>query len=73
MVYIDQLCTLSSPNGLVKTESGFIVRSVETGSGKSTLVVALSSDDAYHFLAFSHLTCHIEDMVIGVFWFHCFA
>ena len=32
-VFIDQLCTPSFPIGLVKTESGFIVRSVETGFG----------------------------------------
>ena len=31
--HIDQLCTPSFPNGLVKTESGFIARSVETGLG----------------------------------------
>ena len=29
--YIDHLCTPSFPIGLVETESGFIVRSVETG------------------------------------------
>ena len=33
-VFIDQLHTPSFPIGLVKTESGFIVRSVETGSGR---------------------------------------
>ena len=33
-VFIDQLCTPSFPIGLVKTESGFIVRSVETGLGR---------------------------------------
>ena len=32
--YIDQLRTPSFPIGLVKTESGFIVRSVETGLGR---------------------------------------
>ena len=31
MFYMDQLHTPSFPIGLVKTESGFIVRSVETG------------------------------------------
>ena len=31
MIYIDQLCTLSFPIGLVVTESDFIVRLVETG------------------------------------------
>ena len=36
-------------------------------------MVAVISVDAYHFLAFSDLTCHLEDMVIGVFWFHCAA
>ena len=30
--YIDQLCNPSFPIGLVKTESGFIVRLVETGA-----------------------------------------
>ena len=34
-VYIDKLYILPSfPTGLVKTESGFIVRSVETGLGR---------------------------------------
>ena len=28
------------------------------------------SVDAYPFLAFSDLTCHLEDKGIGVFWFH---
>ena len=30
------------------------------------LVVAVISVDAYPFLAFSDLTCHLEDMGIGV-------
>ena len=30
----DQLCTPSFPIGLVKTESGFVVRSVEAGLGR---------------------------------------
>ena len=34
MFYIDQFHTSSFPIGLVKTESGFIVRSVETGLGR---------------------------------------
>ena len=50
--YIDQPLTPSFPFGLVKTKSGFIVRSVETGSGRWTLVVAVISVDAYTFLAF---------------------
>ena len=32
--YIDQLRTPSFPTGLVKTESGFILRSVEAGLGR---------------------------------------
>ena len=71
MLYIDQLCTPSFPIGLVKTESGFIVRSVETGLGRWMLVVAVISVDAYPFLAFSDLTCDLEDTGIGVFWLHC--
>ena len=73
MLYIDQLHTPSFPIGLVKTESGFIVRSVETGLGRWTLVVAVISVDAYLFLAFSDLTCHLEDKGIGVFTIHCAA
>ena len=65
--YIDQPHTLSFPVGLAKTESGFIVRSVETGLGRLTLVIAAVSVDAYPFLAFSDLICHIKDTGIGVF------
>ena len=61
MFYIDQLCTQFFPIGLVKTESCFIVRSVETGLGRWTLQVAMISVDAYLFLAFLDLTCHLED------------
>ena len=34
-------------------------------------MVAVISVDAYHFLAFSELTCRLEDTRIGVFWLHC--
>ena len=37
------------------------------------LVVTVISVDAYLFLAFSGLTCHLEDTGIGVFWLHCAA
>ena len=33
-------------------------------------LVAVISLDAYPFLAFSGLTCHLEDTGIGVFWLH---
>ena len=65
--------TPSFPTGLVETKSDFIVRSVETGLGRLTLVVALISVDAYDFLAFSDLTCHFEDRGIGIFWLQCAA
>ena len=71
MFYIDQLRTLSFPIGSVKTESGFIVRSDETGLGRRTLLVAVIRVVAYPFLDFSDLTCHLEDT--GVFWLHCAA
>ena len=71
MLYIDQLHTPSFPIGLVKTESGFIIRSVETALGRWMLVVAVSSVDAYPVLAFSDHTCHLEDMGISLFWLHC--
>ena len=64
---------LSFPIGLVKTESGFTVRSVETSLRRLTLVVAVISVDAYPFLAISDLTCHLEDTGIGVLWLHCAA
>ena len=73
MFYIDQLRTPSLPIELVKTESGFIVRSVETGLGRWKLVVAVISIDVYPFLAFSDLTCRLEDTGISVFWLHCAA
>ena len=39
----------------------------------ASLVVAVISVEAYPFLAFSDLTCHLEDTEIGVFWLHCAA
>ena len=69
--YIDQSRTLSFPIGLIKTKSDFIVRSVVTGLGRWTLVVVAISVDAYPFLAFSDLTCHLKDTGIGIFWLHC--
>ena len=68
--HIHQLGTPYFPVGLVKTESGFIVKSVETGLRRLTLVVALISDDAYPFLAFSDLACDLEDTGIDVFWLY---
>ena len=59
--YINRPCTPSFPIGLGKTESDVIVRSVETGLVRLTLVVAVIIVDAYPFLAFSDLTCHLED------------
>ena len=59
--------------GLFKTESDFIVRSVEIGLGSRMQVVPVISVDAYPFLAFLDLACHLEDMGIGVFWLHCAA
>ena len=68
MFYMEQLCTLSFPIGLVKTESGFVVRSVDTDLERWMLVVAVISVDAYPFLAFLDLICHLEDTGIGVSW-----
>ena len=71
--YIQQPCTPSFPIGLVKTESEVLVRLVETSLGRWTLVVAVISVDAYPFLDFSDLTCHLEDTGIGVFWLYSVA
>ena len=65
--YIDQPHTPSFPTGLVKTESDVIVRSVKTGLGRLTLVLAVISVDAYPFGTSSDLTCHLEDKKIDVF------
>ena len=73
MFYTDQLRSPFFPVGFVKTESGFIVRSVETGLGRWTVVLAVTSVDAYPFLAFSDLTCHLKHAGAGVFWLHCVA
>ena len=73
MFYNDQLRTQSFPVGLVKAECHFTVRSIEIGLGRLTLVAAVISADAYSFLAFSDLACHLEDVRIGVFWLHCAA
>ena len=69
--YVDQLCTLSFPIGLVKTKSDFIVRLVEIGLGRQMLVVAMISVDAYLLLAFLDLSYHLEDTGIDIFWLHC--
>ena len=71
--YIDHTCISSFPNGLVNTKSDVILRSVESGLGKWMLGEAVISVDAYPFLAFSDLTCHLPDTRIGVFWLHCAA
>ena len=70
MLYIDQLHSPTFPIGLVKTERGFIVRAFETGLGRWALVVSVIIVDAYPFLAFSDLTCDLEDMGTGTFWLH---
>ena len=36
-------------------------------------MVAVNSINAYPFLAFSDLTCNLQDTGKGVFWFHCAA
>ena len=65
--YIDQPHDLSFPIGLVKTKSDFNVRSVETGLGRWTVVIAVISVDACPFSGFSDLTCHtgIQDLVFS--------
>ena len=71
--YIKEPCTPSFPTGLVKTESDFIVRSIQTALGRSILKVAVISVDAYPFLASSDPTCQLEDTGMVVFWLHCAA
>ena len=63
MFYIEQLCTPSFPIGLVKTESAFIVRLVETGLGRWMVVVAVICVDANPFFGF--LTLRIKEQVFS--------
>ena len=67
MFYIDQPPTPTFPIGLVKTESSFTVRSVETGLGRWTLVVAVGSVDAYPFWLFQTwpVTLRIQEQVFS--------
>ena len=53
--YINQLCTPSFPIVLVETE--VIVKSVETGVWRGTLVVGVVSVDAYSFGVFFGFFC----------------
>ena len=73
LYYMEQPRVPSFPAGSVKTNSDFIVRSIETGLGRWMLVVTVISVDAYPFLAFWYLTCLLEDREIVVFWLHCAA
>ena len=44
---------------------------MRTDLGRWMLVVVVISVDAYPFLVFSDLTCHLKDTGIGIFCFHC--
>ena len=66
MFYVDHLHTPSFSIGLVKTESGYFVRSFATSLGTWTLLVALNGIDTYPLFAFSDVTSHLEDSGIGV-------
>ena len=69
--YINQPKTPSFSVWLVKTKPDFIFRSVQTGLGRSTLVVAVIDVDTCTFLASSELTFCLKDTRIVVFWLHC--
>ena len=43
-----------------------MIRSVETDLGRWTQVVAVINIEAYSFLAFWDLTCHLEDVMFSV-------
>ena len=64
--YIDQPHTPSFPIGFVKSESDFVVRSVETDLGRWMLVLAVINVDTYPIVVFSDLTCHLATFEIGV-------
>ena len=64
--FITSHCTLSYPVGLIKTEPKSLDQPRLT-------VVVVSNVVAHCFMAFSDLTCHLEDTRIGVFWLHSAA
>ena len=55
MFYIDQLHKVTFLSGLVKTESGFILRSVETGLERWMLMVAVISVDPALLMNYGHI------------------
>ena len=65
--YTNQPHTQSFPIVLVKPESAFIVKSIETNLGRWMLMVFVISVYAFPFFTFSNLICHLEDPGIGVF------
>ena len=54
--------------GLVKTKFDFIVRSAVTGFGRWMLVVAVTSVDAYPFLAFFAMLVFFTNLSLMEFW-----
>ena len=56
--------------GWLKLTLALLLDKIETGLGRWKLVVAVIGVDAYPFLAFSDLTCHLVGMGISVFWLH---
>ena len=56
LYYIDKLCNLPFPIGLVETESELLDQL--TDLGRWTFVAAVTNVDACLYLAFSDLTCH---------------
>ena len=70
---IAQLRTPSFPIGLVKIKSDLLLDQLRLALGDELVVAVISVDayPAYPFLAFSDLTCHLEDTGICVFWLHC--
>ena len=66
--YIHQPRTPTFPIGLVKTESNFFVRPVDTGLGRWMLVVAENSVDAYPFFWLSQtwpVTLRLQELVFS--------
>ena len=62
-------------NRLVKTESNFIVSSLENGLRRQMQLAGGSCDYCWclSFFAFSDLTCHLEYTRVGVSWLYwCF-
>ena len=71
MMQAKSVIILKANSGILKFGGGIKMLGVKILGWVGYWVVAVISVDAYPFLAFSDLTCHLEDTGIGLFRLHC--